>query len=244
MADIEVTQIGAVQRILLNRPEKKNALTDSMQRMIADALLAADADESVAVSVIEAEGGDFCAGNDLGMIKDMASGAVSVDDLAVDHFLGALSGHGKPLLAAVRGRAIGVGATLLLHCDVVIAAQDARLSFPFVDLSLVPEAASTYLLPAMVGYARAYALLCMTEAVSGEQAAAIGLITLSVPGGELDAAISECAKRLAAKPASALRATKQLMKDGDAIAVALARDRALFIEQLKTLRPPGGGQAR
>lgn len=238
MSDIEVNHHAAILKIRLSRPAKKNALTDSMQRSIADALRSADTDPAVAVVLIEAQGSDFCAGNDLSMIADMASGVTSVDDLAVDHFLGALSGFGKPLIAAVRGRAIGVGATMLLHCDVVIAAHDCRISFPFVDLSLVPEAASTYLLPASVGYARAYALLCMTEPMSGAEAAAAGMVTRSVDDDELDAAVDAVAARLAQKPASALRATKMLMKNSDAIAATLSRDKAMFIEQLKTITPP------
>lgn len=234
-ADLEIKRESAFLRILLNRPAKKNALTDEMQRMIADVLNAADADPAISAAIIEAAGDDFCAGNDLSMIADMASGKVSVDDLSSDLFLGALSGFGKPLLAGVRGRAIGVGATMLLHCDVVIAAHDSRLIFNFVDLSLVPEAAATFLVPDRIGYARAYALLCSTEPMAGADAAAAGLITRSVESADLDQAVAAAAARLAAKPASALRATKRLMKNHAAIADALARDRAMFIEQLKTI---------
>jgi enoyl-CoA hydratase/carnithine racemase len=222
-------------RLRLNRPQKKNALTDAMQRQIADALDRADRDPEVAVAVIEGEGRDFCAGNDLGLIADMASGTLSVDDLAVDDFLGALSGFDNPLVAGVQGRAIGVGATLLLHCDVVVAAHDSRLSFPFVDISLVPEAGSGFLLPARIGYARAYALLCLAEPVSRREAAAMGLITRSVEAADLAAGLRDVAARLAAKPGQALRATKALMKDKAAIAAALAADRAIFLEQIKAL---------
>ncbi len=232
MADIEIRRDGSIAFLRLSRPGKKNALTNAMHWTIAEALNDADADAAVKALVIEAEGPDFCAGNDLAMMADMASGKLPADELASDDFLAALSGFGKPLLAAVRGRAIGVGATLLMHCDVVVVAQDSRLTFPFVDLSVVPEAASTYLVPARIGYARAYSLLCLCEPVTGADAAEWGLVTRSVESADVDDVARDLALRLAGKPASALRATKVLMKDRDAIERALASDKEAFLRQI------------
>jgi enoyl-CoA hydratase/carnithine racemase len=167
-------------------------------------------------------------------LRDLASGTVSLGDLHTNQFLTALSTFGKPLLAAVTGRAIGVGATLLLHCDVVYAAHDARFSFPFVNMALVPEAGSAYLLPARIGYPRAYALFCLGEAISGQDAAAVGLITGSFPADQVQARIGAAAAQLAAKSSDALRATKALMRDHKALAAAMAADQAAFLARLAT----------
>ncbi len=234
MADLDITHNGAILTIRLNRPAKKNALTDGMYRDIAAALVHADHSAEVAVVVIQAEGPDFCAGNDVAALRDLASGAVSLDDLHTNQFLTALSTFGKPLLAGVTGRAIGVGATLLLHCDVVHAAHDARLSFPFVNMALVPEAGSAWLLPARIGYARAYALLCLGDSISGQDAAAIGLITASFPAERVHEEIGAAAVRLAAKSTDALRATKALMRDQNALRAAMAADQAAFLARLAT----------
>jgi enoyl-CoA hydratase/carnithine racemase len=232
MADLEISRRQAVQSIRLNRPGKKNSLTDGMYRDIAAALMHADQDEAVAAVVIEAEGPDFCSGNDLAGLRDLAAGAVTLDQLHTNHFLTALRGFGKPLLASVTGRAIGVGATLLLHCDVVHAAHDSSLRFPFVTMGLVPEAGCAYFLPARIGYARAYALLCLGEAISGHEAASIGLVTASFPANEVRAQIHGAAARLAAQSAGALRATKALMRDQTAIAAAMQADQAAMLARL------------
>lgn len=243
MSGIDVSQQGEIRTLRLARPEKKNALTDAMMREIGTALRDADADAGVRAVVIEAEGPDFCAGNDLGLIQDMASGRIAMDDLSSDHFLDGLSQFEKPLLCGVRGRAIGVGATMLLHCDLVCVAHDATLHFPFVNLSLVPEAASTYLLPARVGYARAYALLCLADRISGREAAAAGLVTVSVESNALSETVRSMANRLAAISPTALRETKRLMKDSEKIAAALARDKRAFIEQIDLMKAERAGPA-
>ncbi len=234
MAELDITHQGTILTLRLNRPAKKNAVTDSMYRDIAAALIHADQDPEMAVVVIEAEGPHFCAGNDMAALRDLASGAITLGDLHTNQFLTALSTFGKPLLAAVTGRAIGVGSTLLLHCDVVYAAHDARLSFPFVNMALVPEAGSAYLLTARIGYPRAYRLFCLEEAISGQDAAAIGLITASFPAQQVHTEISATAARLAAKSTDALRATKALMRDRKALAAAMAADQAEFLARLAT----------
>jgi len=234
MAEIEVTRQHAVQTIRLNRPAAKNALVDSMYRDIATALVHAEQDCDVAAVLIEAEGPDFCAGNDVAGLRDLASGTVTLEQTHTNHFLTALSSFGKPLLAGVTGRAIGVGATLLLHCDVVHAAHDATLSFPFVTMALVPEAGSAYLLPARIGYARAYALLCLGDRISGRDAAAMGLVTASFPADEVQTHIRDAAKRLASGSVGALRATKALMRDQNALTAAMAADQGAFLARLAT----------
>ena len=232
MAELECARHGSVLTLRFNRAEKKNALTDAMYRDIAAALSDADQDPAVAAVVLEGAGADFCAGNDIAMLQALACGEVVLDDLHTNEFLIALSSFRKPLLAGVSGRAIGIGATMLLHCDVVLVAHDARLSFPFVDMALVPEAGSAYLLPARIGYARAYALLCLSDPISGQDAAAIGLVTASFPAAEIGPRIAAVAARLAAKSGAALRETKTLMRDREAISAAMQDDQKAFLARL------------
>jgi enoyl-CoA hydratase/carnithine racemase len=203
-----------------------------MYRDMAAALSEADRDPAVAALVLEGAGADFCAGNDIATLRALACGEIGLGDLHTNEFLVALGSFGKPLLAGVTGRAIGVGATMLLHCDIVIVAHDAHLSFPFADMGLVPEAGSAYLLPARIGYARAYALLCLSEPVSGQDAAAIGLVTASFPAAEVGARVAATAARLAAKSGAALRETKLLMRDREAIAAAMRDDQRAFLARL------------
>ena len=232
MAELEYARHGPVLTLRFNRAEKKNALTDAMYRDIATALSDADHDPAVAAVVLEGVGVDFCAGSDIATLQALARGEVGLGDLHTNEFLIAISGFRKPLLAGVTGRAIGIGATMLLHCDVVIVAHDAQLSFPFVDMALIPEAGSAYLLPARIGYARAYALLCLSDAISGEDAAKIGLVTASFPATEIGPRIAAVAARLAAKSASALRETKTLMRDRKAIFAAMQDDQRAFLARL------------
>jgi enoyl-CoA hydratase/carnithine racemase len=233
LAELECARHGAVLTVRLNRAEKKNALTDAMYRDIATALTDADQDPAVAAVVLEGAGADFCAGNDIATLQALACGEVGLGDLHTTEFLGALNSFRKPLLAGVTGRAIGIGATMLLHCDVVLVAKDARLSFPFVDMALVPEAGSAYLLPARIGYARAYALLCLSDPISGEDAAAIGLVTASFPAAEIGSRIAAVAARLVAKSGTALRETKTLMRDREAISAAMQDDQKAFLARFR-----------
>ena len=144
---------GGVLTLTFDRPEKKNAVTDAMYGALADALLAARDDGAVRAILFRGEGDLFCAGNDLGEFAAVAMGGAQGGN--VWRFLHALADSDKPLIAAVQGNAVGVGATMLLHCDLVVLAEDARLTMPFVNLALVPEAASSLLLPARIGHARA-----------------------------------------------------------------------------------------
>src|SRR5271170_3697572 len=155
---VRLESSSGVLTLTLARPEKKNALTAAMYRLLADALEAASAEPSIRVVLIAADGGDFCAGNDVADFLAMARSRTALARSPAYRFLHALADFDKPLVAAVCGHAIGIGTTMLLHCDLVYLAEDARLSTPFVNLGLVPEAASTLLLPKRVGHARAFAM--------------------------------------------------------------------------------------
>jgi enoyl-CoA hydratase/carnithine racemase len=206
-----------VLRIEIDRPDKKNALTAAMYHAMADAIHAAEAAAKVRVVLIHGKSDLFTAGNDL---QDFLENPPRDDKRPVFQFLYGISQAQKPIVAAVAGAAVGIGTTMLLHCDLVYAAPNARLQLPFVNLGLVPEAASSLLLPALVGYQRAAELLLLGEPFGAQKAKDIGLVTEVVPEGELfDTAMAQ-AKKLAGKPAASLRLTKRLMKQGQMAAVA------------------------
>ena len=206
---VRVTKADGVLTLTMNRPDKKNALTDAMYRVLADEIVAAGTDAAVRVVVLRGEGDMFTAGND---IAEFAAAAPGEGPSNVGRFLHAIAGIEKPLIAAVQGRAVGVGTTMLLHCDYVILAEDAKLTTPFVNLGLVPEAASSLLLPARIGHQRAFAMLALGDAVAANDALAWGLANAVVPLGELAGAIEAAAARIARQPLGAVKATKQLMR--------------------------------
>jgi len=234
MGDVRVETADRVMVITLDRASKKNAITDAMYGEIAAALVHAAGDDEIRVAVLAGDGADFCAGNDISMFADSAAGKGDIATSNVGPFLSALSTFPKPLVAIVSGRAIGVGVTMLLHCDLVYVATDARLTLPFVDLGLVPEAGSAWLLPQRIGHARAFALIALGERLSGTDAAALGLANLALPTTDLAPAAMAAARTLAGKPPSALAATKKLMRDAAAIEAAMAADREAFLAQLAT----------
>ncbi len=209
MTDIVTLREGAVQRIQLNRPDKKNAITTAMYAALADAIVAADADRSVRVMLLHGAGDGFTAGNDL---HDFLANPPQTGDRPAFRFLHAISHAAKPIVAAVHGVAIGIGTTMLGHCDLVYAAEGTRFHLPFVNLGLCPEGASSVLLPLTAGYQRAAELLMLAEPFDAAKARAIGLVTEVVPGSELLATAAAAAQRLAAKPPQSLRVTKQLLK--------------------------------
>lgn len=229
--DILVSRDGALLQLRFNRPDKKNAITSAMYAALADALEQAEADAAVRVVILAAEGDSFTAGNDL---KDfMAVATAGGDDLPVYRFLTALSTFAKPVVAAVRGNAIGIGTTLLLHCDQVVAAPDARFSLPFVDLALVPEAASSMLLPRLVGPQLAARHLMLAEPFGSEEALRYGLV--AEISEDAEGAAEAIAKRLAAKPPEALRIAKALIRaDDEPVADRIAREGKAFGERLKS----------
>jgi enoyl-CoA hydratase/carnithine racemase len=184
--------------------------------------------------LLEAEGDAFTAGNDLGDFAAVAAGTLSREEMTTHQFLDALAMARKPIVAAVQGLAVGIGVTMLLHCDLVFVADEAKLSTPFVNLALVPEAASSVLLQARIGYARAFAMLAFGEPIDGRTAASLGLANQALPASEVRAKALAAARLLATKPTGALQATKQLMRDGAAIAAQMAKESEIFGARLKS----------
>ena len=217
--DIQSSVEDGIQTITFNRPARKNAITAAMYQTLADALHAGEADRSVRALLIAGQPAIFTAGNDL---EDFLKAPPHLDDSPVFQFLTAISAAEKPLVAAVRGAAVGVGTTLLLHCDLVYAGRGARFSLPFAQLGLCPEAASSLLLPQLIGYRHAAAKLLLGEAFGADEALAMGFINQVLDDDAVLAHARAQALKLAALPASAIRATKRLMK-GDAAADIAAR---------------------
>lgn len=231
------TQIEAgVLTIAFDRIDKKNAITSAMYQTMADALRAAEDDPAVRVIVIEGKPEIFTAGNDLEdfMKRPPSAGNTGSTPAPVFQFLDAISRASKPVIASVSGAAVGIGTTLLLHCDLVYASDTARLSLPFVQLGLCPEAASSLLLPRLLGYQRAAEKLLLGEPFPAQEAFEIGLVTKVLPVAELRGYVRAQAARLAALPASSLRETKRLMKGNDATAVAqkMAEEAGVFARML------------
>lgn len=233
MSHVIVETQERVTRIELNRPEKKNALSPEMYAAMAQALLAADADAEVRTVLIHGQSGCFTSGND---VRDFLELERAPGASPASGFLRAISGAKKPIVAAVGGPAVGVGTTLLLHCDLVYAAPNARLQLPFVPLGLVPEAASSLLLPAIAGYRRAAEMLLLGQPFGAEKALAAGIVTEIVPEAELLERARQAALALAALPPASVRITKALMKRGSAQAVQdrITEELELFGERLRS----------
>src|ERR1700761_1893523 len=212
--------IDGVMTLTLRRPDKKNALTGAMYDALSDALKQADADASIRVVFFQGDGDSFTAGNDLADFASQARGESAVDSPA-HRFIETISKVGKPVVAAVQGNAVGVGATMLLHCDLVYLADNARLITPFVNLALVPEAASSWLLPARIGHVRAYAMFALGEPLDAASAVACGLANAVVPAADVRAKALAAAVTLTKRPAGSLSATKQLMREQERIALKI-----------------------
>jgi enoyl-CoA hydratase/carnithine racemase len=210
---IEVTRGGGRLRIRMNRPERHNAITVAMYAALADAIESADDDDAVRLITLEGAGEDFTAGNDLAdFLAEMPPPGTS--DIPVWRLLRGLAKNQVPLLAAVHGNAVGIGTTMLFHCDLVIAEESSRFVMPFVDLGLVPEAASSLILPRLAGRRRAARYLLLGEAFGAEEAANFGLVSHIVPKGSLDSALESMVHALLAKPAEALQLTQRLLRRG------------------------------
>jgi len=210
MPDILVADDGPVRTIRMNRPDKKNALTLAMYDAMAEAIEGAGSTSGVRCILIAGAPGAFCAGNDIGDFVKMAQGGAL--GAPILRFLYALARSETPLMAAVSGPAVGVGATMLLHCDHVVAASDAKLSTPFVALGLVPEAASSLIAPRLMGHARAFSLLVMGQPLSADEANAAGIVNSVVPPEELEAAARAAAEKIAALPPEGVRVARRLMR--------------------------------
>jgi len=234
MTHIRTSLEGGVLRITLDRPDKKNALTNEMYAALARELDRAEADPAIRVVLLDAEGDAFTAGNDLGDFAAVAAGKLAREDMNSSKFLSALARAQKPYVAAVQGLAVGIGTTMLMHFDLVYIAEDAKLTTPFVNLALVPEAASSWLLPARIGHARAFAMFALGEAVDGKTAAAIGLANEALPKDQVRARALASAQMLATRPLGALKATKRLMRDPQAIQARMTQEAEIFGARLKT----------
>jgi enoyl-CoA hydratase/carnithine racemase len=229
---LKVRSDGAVLEIIFARPDKKNALSNAMYRTAAEALNAAQTNPAVRVVLFGAEGDAFTAGNDLADFASAAAG--KPDELQANRFIEALARADKPIVAAVSGLAVGVGTTMLLHCDLVYVAATATLTAPFVNLALVPEAASSMLLPARLGHVRAFAMFALGEALSGPEAVALGLANKALPAEQVLRAAREAARMLAARAPGSLIATKKLMRDRARIRDQIEGEGAIFADRLRS----------
>lgn len=232
--DVRIELAGEVLAITLARPERRNAITVAMYSALADAIEKAAENESLRLITIRGEGQDFTAGNDL---KDFL-GALprESDDIPVWRLLRALARNQLPLVAAVQGNAVGIGTTMLLHCDLVIAESSARFSLPFVDLGLVPEAASSLLLPRIAGRRRAARYLLLAEPFGAAEAMDAGLVSHVVGDGESADALVDISARLLAKPREALRLTQKLLRQSstDEVIERMRMESSYFSKRLES----------
>lgn len=242
MTDHVVTEVAnGVMTVRLNRPEKKNAITAAMYAALADACRKADREAAVRVVVITGTGDAFTAGNDL---KDFLDNPADTPDAPVFQFMAALANLPKPVIAAVNGIAVGIGTTMLLHCDLVYAAPTARFSLPFVNLALAPEFGSSHLLARVMGERTASELLLLGEPFDAQTAFEAGLLNAIVPAEALAETAAKKAHALAAKPPAALRETKRLMRaDLPALQACMAREARAFATRLQSAEFKEAAQA-
>jgi enoyl-CoA hydratase/carnithine racemase len=228
---VRIERGGGVLAITLSRPERRNAITIAMYGALADAIAGAWEDGETRVITIRGEGQDFAAGNDLADFLDVDPRS---EDIPVWRLLRALAECEIPIVAAVHGNCVGIGTTMLLHCDLVIAAENARFSTPFVDLGLVPEAASSMLFPRLAGRRRAARYLLLSETFGADEALAIGLASHVVPAAALNDTLRDMVERLLAKPPEALRLTQSLLRQGtrDEILERMKVESTTFTERL------------
>jgi enoyl-CoA hydratase/carnithine racemase len=229
---IIVSDDGPVRSVRMNRPDKKNALTLPMYEALADALGSAAKSTALRCVLLAGQPNGFCAGNDLGDFLSMATGGGALA-APILRFLHALARCELPLVAAVRGNAVGVGTTMLMHCDHVVAGTDARFVTPFVGLGLVPEAASSLIAPRLMGHARAFALLVMGRPLNPEDAKAAGLINTVVAPDAVEAEAMNAANEIAALPPQAVLAARRLMRGtADEIMIRLDEEATQFKQRL------------
>ena len=228
---VRVEKSGGVLAITLARPERRNAITIDMYAALADAIAGAWEDGETRVIAIRGEGVDFAAGNDL---ADFLQAQRTDEEIPVWRLLRALAECEIPIVAAVHGNCVGIGTTMLLHCDLVIADDSARFSMPFVDLALVPEAASSMLFPRLAGRRRAARYLLLAEPFGADEGAEIGLVSHRVAAGGLDAKLNEIVAALLAKPIEALRLTQKLLRTDtqDEILARMKLESSMFAERL------------
>lgn len=228
---VKVERNGGLLAITLNRPERRNAITVEMYGALADAISGAFEDGETRLITLRGEGQDFAAGNDLADFLDVDPRG---EDIPVWRLLRALAECEVPIAAAVHGNCVGIGTTMLLHCDIVVADDSARFSMPFVDLGLVPEAASSLLFPRLAGRRRAARYLLLAESFGAEEAEAIGLVSHRAEPGQLLAELQSITALLLAKPPEALRLTQKLLRAGaqDEILERMKLESGMFAERL------------
>ena len=231
MSDILIHTDAGVSTITFNRLDKKNALTEAMYSALAEAMQQAATDDAVRVLVIQGDASVFTAGND---IKDFLEHPPTSTDAPVFRFLRQLVSFPKPLIAAVAGPAVGIGTTMLFHCDLVYAGDNAAFAMPFVNLGLCPEAGSSLLAPQLVGHQRAAELLLLGEPFLAETARDLGLVNRITAPTEVNELAGAQARRLASKPMSSLLETKRLLKQGQQAALLerVAEEAAVFARML------------
>ncbi len=233
MAEIDVSCEGRVQIIRFNRAGKKNAITRAMYQTMADAVVAADSSDEIGATVFFGQPEVFTSGNDLMDFMAIAQGGEHGGE--VISFLRAIIGGTKPLLAGVDGLAVGVGTTMLMHCDLVYASPRAWMQTPFVDLGLVPEAGSSLVAPRIMGHQKAFALLALGEKFSASQAEAAGLVNAVVDEADLEAHVLDAARNLSEKPPEALSIARRLARGNrDEIIGRMEEEGALFAQRLQS----------
>ena len=233
MDEIVTEHAAGILRIQLNRPTKRNAMTSAMYVALADIFNAAVNDESTRVVLWHGAGDSFCAGND---IEDFLKNPPGSGESPQSRLMDALLGFDKPLVAAVHGAAIGGGTTMLTHCDFIYAGESAKFQMPFINLALVPEFGSSCSVPARIGHLRAAELILMGSPFDARRAAELGLVTEVVPDNDLRAKATDTARKLAAKPAAAMQASKRLMKQPfrEQIKAAMKAENAEFSVQVRS----------
>lgn len=231
---IITTLVEQVLTVTLSRIEHKNAIDNAMYGAMADALIRADTDPDIRCIVFMAEGPDFTAGNNIRDFAAIADGTFS-GEWQVTRFLKALSTASCPVIAAVQGHAIGIGTTMLFHCDLVIVADDVMLATPFANLAVVQEAASSILVSARIGHARAYAMFALVQTLDAAAALALGIANQIVAAPALSTTALGLAHQLALRPAGALRAIKKLMRETATILAKIDEENAAFLACLNSV---------
>ena len=233
MNDILTERAGSILRIQLNRPKKLNAMTSAMYVDLADIQKTASRDDLIRVVLWHGAGDSFCAGND---IEDFLKNPPGPGESPQAQLMHALMDFDKPLVAAVQGAAIGGGTTMLLHCDFVYAGESAKFQMPFINLALVPEFGSSSIVSARIGHLRAAELILLGSRYDAKRALELGLVTQVVPDQELLSVATATVQKLAAKPASALQASKRLIKQPfrDQIMAAMKAENEEFSTQVRS----------
>jgi len=232
---VQVTDDGPVRTVRMNRPDKKNALTFEMYDAMAAGIASAQENPELRCILLAGSPKDFCAGNDIGnFAQTAASGDATLRKPVID-YLHALAKSDKPVVAAVQGNAVGIGTTMLLHCDHVVASTQAHFATPFVSLGILPEAASTLIVPRLMGHARAFEMLVMGRPFDAEEAKAAGLINTVVPPDAVEGEAMKAAQAIAALPPQGVLTARRLMRgERSEIIARMDKETALIGERLKS----------